>query len=168
MFERPGEKLKNIAMIFFVLYIVLLIIGFIYVLVLIAEDELDGEVLLTFLLFGGISILFTYIQCLIFFSFGKLVDEVENISYKVTGMKTEPGVYVAAASGSENTSNNTIHMSPEEQASSYRPVKTQPVTYYRKEEVGPDQWQCRKCGKVLANYVGSCGCGNTQRENSYL
>lgn len=28
-----------------------------------------------------------------------------------------------------------------------------------KKEPTKDEWKCPKCGKINANYVGSCGCG---------
>ena len=32
-------------------------------------------------------------------------------------------------------------------------------------EVARNEWKCNKCGKILPDYVGSCSCGNRQREN---
>lgn len=31
-----------------------------------------------------------------------------------------------------------------------------------KKEPTTDEWKCPKCGKINANYVGSCGCGTTK------
>lgn len=31
-------------------------------------------------------------------------------------------------------------------------------------KLGPNEWRCQKCGRVNADYVGTCACGNTKSQ----
>lgn len=44
----------------------------------------------------------------------------------------------------------------------YQLSKDEPV------DVANGEWQCKKCGRVNSDYVGTCSCGNTKAENEEI
>lgn len=160
MFERPGDSLQLVSKILFMVSIICMAVVYSILLVLVLIGEYDILSFLGMIIVGGISIFGLYVQFLMFCCLGKLTESAQNIEYKLSNQKPAPNVYVPVSGsvGAEKPAGN-------------QPVKMQavnPVAYYKKQPVAANQWQCKKCGKVLADYVGSCGCGNTRRENDAL
>lgn len=148
MFEKPGESLQNISKTVFVIGIIVMVIVSLITLVGLLE-ELEGlELLLSFLLLiivDAVVIFSLYAQCLLFSCLGRIAENTTNIEYRIFNNNSKSDTYTQSS----------------------RPFVNYGTTQ-SSEKAGANQWQCKKCGKIMADYVGSCGCGNTKHENKYL
>lgn len=81
MFKNPGNKLKSLAsLIFAVIVVVFLMIGFA------VGIEID-RVLFSLLIIGGIGVIVGWLSSIMLYSFGELVNDVEEIRAAVDEMK---------------------------------------------------------------------------------
>jgi len=78
----------------------------------------------------------------------------------ITGSVIAAALYIAAAEilgNQEELLNNIQSLSQ----SLREEHETQAI---RSGTVGSDEWQCKFCGRINKNYVGTCVCGHTKEE----
>ena len=90
-----------------------------------------------------------------------------DLCYENNAMKKEIKNHFDETKASASVKNMPT---PEDDIYNFRPKQIRredPSRFDQKQTPMANQWQCKKCGKIHQSYVGSCGCGNTQRENNY-
>ena len=147
MFDNPGEKIKKVAMIFFVLTVIGGLIGGILSAVAAGSFWSFLLVLLSALASG-------YLGALGLYGFGTLIDSNEEIAENTRDILSA----LRRGDLSGKTSDKSDLPAANEQRT--RPLQ-RPSTA---PQYNPNaSWIC-ECGTVNANYVSTCSCGRNKRE----
>lgn len=134
MFNNPSKKLKIIANIVFVIFVVFsFIMAFLF-----GRDYSYSSYEFhfgTFILILIVSLIFDYVFCLLIYGFGQLIENTEPREVYIAEKPTLEKKEIK----SENTKSKNA--------------------FEEKREPSANEWKCPKCGKINQSYVGTCGCG---------
>lgn len=82
----------------------------------------------------------------------------------------------SANTNSQNNQNNTDSKFEQpaifKDNSDYHPTNKPNTGLYggnvrNSEHLGANEWKCKKCGNINADYVGTCACGQTKQQNGF-
>lgn len=147
MFNNIGSKIKVIAIIFFTLEMLGIIISS---LVVLGESFLMGGVVFV----GGFMA--AYLSVVLIYAFGELVENSAIIASNTSGMSGSSR-HPFMNSGSTIGGANQVPINPNSTGSSMHPLfRDEPPV---KKDTTPDYWVCPNCGRANHKTAGTCGCG---------
>jgi len=180
MFRNPGEKLKVLALIFFILGCIATVIGTILSIsesrVWVYTSGYNGSYIYSWWLIfvlPPIGVLGSWLCCIGLYAFGQLVTSTEEHTYqndqiirelkklnateaeKVKKLEAQATAAALQAASAPNPVQAPASAPIPSQASSHTPVVLQ-----KPSAAGDDKWRCTKCGyenNGLSRFCVSCG-----------
>ena len=149
MFNNIGSKIKTIAVIFFTIEMLGIIIS---ALVACGEDFFAGAIIFV------VGFMAAYLSVILIYAFGELVENSSIIAANTYGMSSSSNhPFLNANSASSIGGANQVPINPNSTGSSMHPLfKEEPPI---KKDTTPDYWVCQNCGRANHKTTGTCGCG---------
>ena len=151
MFNNIGSKIKTIAVVFFTLEMIGVIIS---ALASLFAGGAEGFIIGVIIFVVGFMC--AYLSVMLIYAFGELVENSAIIASNTSGMSGSSR-HPFMNSGSTIGGANQVPINPNSTGSSMHPLfRDEPPV---KKDTTPDYWVCPNCGRANHKTAGTCGCG---------
>lgn len=152
MFNNIGSKIKTIAVVFFTLEMIGIIISaFAALFAGGSEGFILGAIIFV------VGFMAAYLSVVLIYAFGELVENSAIIAANTYGMSSSSHHPFLNNGTASIGGANQVPINPNSTGSSMHPLfRDEPPV---KKDTTPDYWVCPNCGRANHKTAGTCGCG---------